>query len=904
MKYKYIKAGGYIGFYANMGLHEINIDLTKCKHNIVVIKGKNGEGKSTLLNLIHPLPDDNSSFIPNMEAYKELGLIDGDVEYVILIKHALKANGKRDTTKAYISKIDATGHKEELNPNGNVSSYKEIISSIFNLDLNFLQLSKIGSEDRGIVDKTPYERKKFINSIIQDIEVYNNMYKNLSKKSSIFKSMINNITSKLDSIGDVNQLQMTLVSLEDRINKLSGQKDDCISNIASNKSKIELLDPDGSIQSNYNEIYDNIMSINNQLKDVQSIIEKKITRCQINKDELTETHVKINKLLTETDASIRIEESKVNTMLQTREDKSKALQNKTAKLESLKMETNYDNLKSVIKNIKIELEQYSEILSKIGFDNIDNISKDEFILGLNTLKEIKDTISILKMNKPFDIIVKSIEYIKHDNYPSVEDLNNKIDCIKESISTTKLEYQKYSTLAEIAEKLSLRPSGCNIDSCNFIKDALDADKQCPKEQLESINNILKSHDIELSNTIAERDEAEEITYCINYLKTIIRSIQNNASIINKLPIDMNIFSTKEFILDAIENGYKFDEIDTLYEYIQYANIIEDYKSKTTQLQTLENDLKIYQAKNTIIEEIIDDIDDLTNQLNDVEDEINEINKRIVINKQLSLECKSKIMDIEDILQYTAKEKELLNNKSNYIARYNDIKNNMVNIQQYQNNIALLEKNLDVVNREMTPLLNDRDTLKHSISLSIEYTEEMKQYNSKFNTVETLKKYTSPTKKGIQILFIKIYMDKMVTLCNQLLQLLFDGEYVLKRPEVNESEFRLPCMGSRITCDDISSMSNSQKAMISMIISFVLLLQSSTRYNILRLDEIDYALDTVGRLNFVNLVDEIMRMLNVEQNFIITHNDELDLSNCDIILMRPYQGMPDLSACNVIYQGEI
>jgi ABC-type cobalamin/Fe3+-siderophores transport system ATPase subunit len=85
--------------------------------------------------------------------------------------------------------------------------------------------------------------------------------------------------------------------------------------------------------------------------------------------------------------------------------------------------------------------------------------------------------------------------------------------------------------------------------------------------------------------------------------------------------------------------------------------------------------------------------------------------------------------------------------------------------------------------------------------------------------------------------------------------------------------------------DISMMSASQLGQLSMIISFVLLHNASEKFNIIRLDEVDNNLDNDNRLRFFSLVYTIMQILNFDQAIIISHNVELDLSNCDLIITR-------------------
>ena len=145
MKYKWIELYGYAGIYNGMKLMDIKIDFTRCKTNKIIIKGDNGSGKSTLENAINPNPDSNDNFIPNCEARKNICLCDNGIDYIIRYIHPINNNGSRGTTKGYISKI-INGQTIELNPNGNISSCKDILYDEFNLDSNFISLSKLSSE--------------------------------------------------------------------------------------------------------------------------------------------------------------------------------------------------------------------------------------------------------------------------------------------------------------------------------------------------------------------------------------------------------------------------------------------------------------------------------------------------------------------------------------------------------------------------------------------------------------------------------------------------------------------------------------------------------------------------------------------------------------------------------------
>ena len=152
MKYKSIELQNYAGIYNGMKLNQIKVDLTKCKTNKILIRGDNGSGKSTLMNAINVNPDTNDKFIPNTEARKTIVLVDNGIEYVIRYIHPVTGTGNRGTTKGYVSK-SINGIMTELNPNGNISSCRDIIYEEFCLDANFMTLSQLSSEDSGLVDR-------------------------------------------------------------------------------------------------------------------------------------------------------------------------------------------------------------------------------------------------------------------------------------------------------------------------------------------------------------------------------------------------------------------------------------------------------------------------------------------------------------------------------------------------------------------------------------------------------------------------------------------------------------------------------------------------------------------------------------------------------------------------------
>ena len=167
-------------------------------------------------------------------------------------------------------------------------------------------------------------------------------------------------------------------------------------------------------------------------------------------------------------------------------------------------------------------------------------------------------------------------------------------------------------------------------------------------------------------------------------------------------------------------------------------------------------------------------------------------------------------------------------------------------------------------------------------------------------IELVKKYSSPTKGGIQNLFIEIYMGQTLEIANSLLRMLFNGTLMLDGYVINDKEFRIPCksLESPIINDDISSCSTAQKCMISMILSFSLLQLGSSKYNIIRLDEIDGVLDQSNRAMFITVLRRIMDILDVQNCIMISHSSEAILEDADIIQLSDID--QDIPKNNVIF----
>lgn len=875
---------GHAGIYNKSKISDIYIDFTKCKHKIVLIVGLNGSGKSTLLSVLQPLPDDLTLYLDWMECYKELKYFDNGDIYKIKIVYPRSISGKRGQTKAFLTEIGQDGINIELNPNGNIGSFKDALYSRFNLDPNFVSLSQLSIEDRGIVDKKPSERKKYVTALLECTEVYNNIYKTLVKRSSTFKSMINSITAKIDSVGDEEKLSMELQSLVQRLAFLNDQKNLYSSKLAKAQATIELLDPNGSIQNLYSSLVKEYNELSEQINTIHGILDR--NKYKSESDALS-AYTKIDEERSSIISQIQYNENMLRSTIAKREDEAQAIQLKQKRIDSLSLNVDMNELKNKIIETRKKIFKYESSFKSIGLKNF-KISKDEYVSGLNTLNDLRNMILTMKSYSSDEAIQLAVEEIRTNTSSTIEPFESIKKSNEEILQKSREDISYYTGLLSKLDILNGRPSKCDIDNCIFIKDALEAKNQEPQKAIDELQKIIEVATQSIIDADKNIQFGLEVLKAKNDINIIKRSINTNKALLNKLP-NGSIFSDIESLLDRISNGDNFNDIYELYKYLDYGNLLELYKSECDTLATLESTYAMNKEKYFIIDSLYSELTELMNKISNIETTIESI-------KSENLNLNKKLVDIEDEKKYCSiivdKYKLLSSlklNLSGVKSRISTVEGDVAKISQSINDINMINSNIENITNEIVPKQDQLDQIKYSITKLKEYRAELEQYNSKFALVETIKKYSSPTKGGIQTLFMKLYMNKTLQMSNKLLSLFFGGQLELLEYKITENEFSIPCKNimTSMVNDDISSCSTAERSMISMIISFALLHQSSTKYNILRVDEADATLDRNNKPIFPVVMNGFIDLMNIEMCIMITHSTEIDMSDVDIIsLYRP------------------
>ena len=862
-----LRLKNYIGIFNGMGLEDIEIDFSKCTHRILIIKGDNGTGKSTIFKALTPLSDSSINFIEEKTAIKEISYMMNDNTIVNIKYESVFKDKTRKPTKCYMSKITQDGTVTNINPTNNITTAKEIIYDLFGLDDNFIVLSQLSANKKGLGGLKPSERKRYVNNIVSSLSAYSEMNKLMTTKSSVLKSILASISTKLSQIGNIELVKSNIVKNEEALSSLKQKEESLVYKIASLNNKISEIDTAGNYLDTYKDLSFRKTILEKEMKDLPETEEYSEDSLIINEKEFSKYEAR---------------EEFLRQIIKDSFDKELSIKDEidenSAKLESLYDNNILSDVKDKINSTKLELSKYEKFTYLI--DDYINITDQDYELSNNAIDKFNSNIDILISSYSKSIIE---DCLKYENKPKT---NINFDSVIRGLESSLQEQQETKNivleLKRSSDSFKNIPNDCNHkENCPFIKEVVESHKRLNDyPSLDSIISNIDNTNSKLEEVKTNYEKETTKTICSNEIESIIDHIESIVPIVNKFP---NTTIQKKDIIHCIREG--------LYLPVDLSNYIEN-KNIITIISSLKENLKNLEETKSKIEGSSKESISLRSTLERLNLELDEVIK----NK------KSNVQELDNILAKKNEINTILNsihiakiNKEKYekfSKEYEEVCRSIKEMDKNAESLQMLKEEFRLNSSELNVLRND-DLLnikrsiekdKYQLVLYDQYKKDYNEYMSKFNELQMLKKYTSI--HGIQTVYMSVFMNSILQETNNLLRYLFGGRFALQPFIINESEFNIPCADTegRVR-EDISLMSDSQLSMISMLISFVLLKKSSDNYNIIKLDEVDDNLDNINRIQFSILIEHIMSGLGFDQCLIISHNNELDLSNTDIVVLK-------------------
>ena len=867
-----LRLENYIGIYNGMGLSSIEIDFSKCIHKVLIIKGDNGTGKSTIFKALTPLADSSIDYIPDKTAIKEIAY-ETDFQTILNIKYeSLVKDGIRRPTKCYLNRLNPDGSIENLNPSNNITTAKEVIYDILGIDDNFITLSQLSANKKGLGGLKPSERKRYVNSIISSLAAFNSIHKLITTKSTVLKSIIDSYVTKLSQIGNIAIVEDAIKKDTLALKELDNKKNGLISEIATIKAELSRLDSSGNFLDDYKNLSMRKIILEKEIRDLPDIEEYSEEKLiQYEKD--MAKYEANEEMLSSRAKELLDEESKINNNIT----------ELTIKLDSLYNKEHMDDLNSKIESTKKELESYKPYFHL--FKTYKDISEQDYETVKLVIEKFNSTVESIFQTYSETVRKESMNSLRTGKNEVILDHTEILSGLEKQLEDLRTEKRDVEFLNNRSKDYNKIPDDCNHKSdCPFIKDVVEAKNALRSRQsLYSLSTKINStlDAIESAKNLAEENMIK--TQCLYEMKSILEYIQSMSKIIRKFPGTESLDSIN-ILYHNIENGIRlnFESVDKYQEFKNISTIVSALEEDLHSYESAKEKLISANAEIRILQEKIDT--DLKN-LSTIRDSKLSIFAEIEKIRSSKLEIEM----VLDSIRYAKINKAKFEEVS---VELNDIVNK---IESMEKNTVLIKDLTDKLNRRASELSALQNTDLPAISKAIEenkyrmvlfeqYTRDSQEYAAKYNEVQMIKKYTSI--HGIQTVYMSVFMNSILNTTNTLLRLLFGGRFALQPFIINENEFNIPCADSegRVR-EDISLMSDSQLSMISMLISFVLLRNSSNRYNIIKLDEVDDNLDSMNRIQFSILIEQIMSDLGFDQCLIISHNNELDLSNTDIVILK-------------------
>lgn len=875
MKLLSIRLENYIGIYNGRGDNILEVDLSQSTSNIVIIRGSNGSGKSTLLKALSPLQDDNTAIIPGMEGKKTLRYLYNGEVYEILYVHPVKNDGSRGQVKMQVYK---GMNRVELNPTWNVTSGKDIIFDLFNLDANFLTLSQLSSEDRGLADKKPAERKKFVNSIINGIEVYNNMYKVITKKYSTFKNMINTISSKIRQIGNIEELNARFINISKQVEDVSSERDKAVIEASKIDAEIGILTRDNNLEEYYKineEIRDNIDYISASKSQVIDLSKGELSSENLYelKDIIDNSLYTFDKDISKWKSEEAVANAKIESISREKDEAFNSLQTKITKRGTLLDGGFSDSDLSLYKETKAKIAELENDINGLN-SSIKNLSEAEALVNamemiVPVLDSLYNGLDATTKKEKYDFVKTTLDNDGKYLDQTVE-LSRTYNEVSRTVDELESEVLAYEILFDKAKSLALRPKECKIDDCSFVKEAIEASSKHPEKRINDINKEISESKTLLKSLEKDIESYKEL-YDFNKRFTNLHGmVLSFRKLLEKSPVD--------YIIDPYQLLASLDHMEKLMiDFNQIRGIFNIITTKSNYeeiIESLKEPAAKYEANKALIDELDSDIASL-------KDKLTTIDNRLMAEKDAISETVTDISLTEFKIEVYTKCKSLVDEcigldvrNEELQSQINSLSDIALKVKTLDTRMAEAKSRADRLNNDLNAILNERDKIASNKTLLEDYIRDLDLYNKNFSILETIRYYLSPT-TGIQTVFMRTYMGNIILKANELLSLIFNGQFIIQPFVINEAEFRIPCLGNGLVNDDISSMSTSQICMISMILSFAILSNSSTDYNILKLDEIDGGLDTENRIQFIGLLKQLISMVGCEQCFLISHNMEYD-----------------------------
>lgn len=848
MKILRVKLKNFASIYSGMSKKEIDIDFKKSRNKIILLVGKNGSGKTSLLSNLHPFPYVESIDVRNTqdlildgkEGLKYLEIKDGKNKYEITINYLIQRDKR--ITRCFIKK-----NGRELNPSGLVRTYYDILKLEFNIEPSFLRILRLGPNVSDIISMKSTDRKDFISTFLSDIDIYQKLFGVIKEESTFVKNQMKVITSNYDKIDNIESLKSDFRSAKEDIERAKKLFDDLNGQLAIKQDQLarEVL-PD-----------DQIMTILTAWKAEEVFINKYNQYVDKAGDIVNQYNI------------LSKEKMRLEVDLSTLESNLKDLSNVLAK--SLDKLTDYENKLALIgksdgvEDINTLIKSYQSKLKELGNPAEPLGTTEQFQMIKRIWKECLDT-----MLEIADIHVLTI-YKELAHYQSESDI---LDVLGSAIDKTMADLSEKIALAKMDKSIKADitkgrimyiPKDCKIHTtCPYYKAITEYHGSKSGQSLKALNGMFDYYLMAKNSLVS------------------LKMVQKNIDMINGFHTSIQI-SFGEVFTHLI--NFKRDDltkIDAKIESILSQSM--DYELHESYIATIE-DLKTRQYlanKAGGIEFIKAEIYELKAEIDGLKTDRDNISNKIDETKDSLAKLTAEFDEVSEIYDTINKYNSNQAYYNNLIANHELAVKSAEKADKINHEIWIISTNIQSAKLQVDEANAKATEIYYKIRTKTDLENQLNDIKDRFEYVEVIREALSST-KGIPLIFIQLYLKNIQILANHIIHEMFDESISLQDFVITDKEFSIPYRVNGIEIKDVAYSSQGERTTIVMALSFAMLQQFIGRYNILLLDEVDSALYKDNRRKFIKIVEDQMSLVGCEQAFLITHNALFENYPVDIIM---------------------
>lgn len=817
---------------------KIELDFSKSVNNVILLIGPNGSGKTSILSLLTPFAtlgnldvrDGNDLILEGERGYKEIHIKNHNDVYII--KHYYTPSKTTHSVKSYIEK-----NGNELNINGNVTSFKEIVKEELYVELDYLKLIRIGNNVKSLIDLSGTERKNYMSKIMSDIDLWLIFYKKVNNDLRQLKDMIARNVSKINRLGisNIDDMKSNKKDLEKIIVDMNEKYEGMLSNISIIRSDLSKIDSPLTLKDRYIEA-------TKKLKKMDKIIQRKDEYESVDTKYYEERISQIKLKISELKNNIKSSEEILDTYL---EQMDKLYEQERIYEVQLKKELDSDKeLSSMEKQLRLITNDIDQLKEQIG-DFKPSYTKNEFEEFVVFLKNAQQ-----KFDQAYDcgkeVIEKTISLMREGK--------NVIAYVNRHIMELEPENDSRSSLflQEIKRRFKLnREITCSVKSeCDAFK-----------IYTQLINIINSSSDNDSNKFSLEFYQGIEMSY--QYIISVLPLFQAYKDIIDNLPKTTRDWFSTETLFKNLEKQkiiYNENEINFI------LSLVTDYEN-----------MKTYMKESEMLKKDIERFSKMSNlsyvksQLEEVQDNITEYSNRITKLKRQISNYREELFQNERDLESSEELKETFEKYDQTVKNQNTLENEYKTYTMLLDSLKTMEDNKNKLEKAIAKYRSDLQKMVFTINQYKELSKELKIFNITYDEMVLVKESLS-SKKGIPLFYIKRYFNEIQDSTNELLDIVCNGDLYIDKFDITADDFTIPFFRKGKRLKDVELASQGELSLFKIALAFAISANNISEYNIILMDEINAALDRWYSEKFLLLVEKQRAKIGADQIFLISHKD--------------------------------